>query len=58
MRAAVEALPGVRQIDYDPREDLFLLDYDAARLKIADVFAAVVLGGKRMGQEYRPRLVS
>lgn len=44
-------------MDYDPQRDVFTLEYEADRLKLADIFAAVVLGGKKAGQEYRPRLV-
>jgi hypothetical protein len=55
--AAVVALPGVGRVDYDAQLDRFSLEYDPERLKLADIFAAVVLAGKKMGQEYRPRLL-
>jgi copper chaperone CopZ len=57
VRAAVAALPGVGKVEYDPQLDLFSLEYDPGRLSLADVFAAVVHGGKKMGQEYRPRVI-
>jgi hypothetical protein len=51
------ALPGVGRVDYDAQQDRFVLEYDPERVKLADIFAAVVLGGKKMGREYRPRLL-
>lgn len=57
MCAAVVALPGVGRVDYDAQQDRFVLEYDPERVKLADIFAAVVLGGKKMGREYRPRLL-
>jgi hypothetical protein len=55
--AAVAALPGIGRVDYDSQRDRFSLEYDPERLNLADIFAAVVLAGKKMGQEYRPRLL-
>jgi hypothetical protein len=55
--AAAQALPGVGRVDYDAQRDQFSLEYDPERVRLADIFAAVVLGGKKMGQEYRPRLL-
>ena len=55
--AAVRSLPGVERIAYDLQQEFFTLEYDPDRLKTADIFAAVVQGGKKMGQEYRPRIV-
>ena len=57
MCAAAQALPGVSRVDYDAQLDRFSLEYDPERVSLADIFAAVVLGGKKMGQEYRPRLL-
>ena len=57
MCAAVVALPGVGKVDYDAQRDRFSLEYDPERLDLADIFAAVVLAGKKMGREYRPRLL-
>ena len=57
VRAAVQTLPGVGKIEYDLEQDVFSMEYDAARLEVADIFAAVVHGGKRLGQEYRPRII-
>jgi len=53
--AAVQILPGVGGVDYDPQQDLFSLEYDPERARVEDIFAAVVQGGKQMGREYRPR---
>ncbi len=56
MCAAVLALPGVEKAGYDLNQDFFSLEYDADRVKLADIFAAVVNGGRKMGQEYWPKL--
>jgi hypothetical protein len=58
VRAAVEELPGVARVEYDPGQDLFTLDYDPAWSEVAAIFAAVFKAGKKMGQEYLPRLVT
>ncbi len=57
MCAAVVTLPGVGKVDYDAQRDRFSLEYDPERLDLVDIFAAVVLAGKKMGREYRPRLL-
>jgi len=40
--AAVQILPGVGGINYDPQQDLFSLEYDPERARVEDIFAAVV----------------
>jgi hypothetical protein len=40
--AAVQILPGVGGINYDPQQDLFSLEYDSERARVEDIFAAVV----------------
>ena len=57
MRAGVEAMAGVGQVEYDPGRDVFRVHYDPDRTDLAAIFAAVFHAGKKMGQEYRPRLV-
>jgi len=57
VRAAAQALPGVGEVDYQVEADLFYLEYEADRIELADIFGAIVLAGKKMGQEYRPRVV-
>ena len=34
------------------------MDYDSDRVSLEAVFAAVFLAGKKMGQDYLPRLVT
>jgi hypothetical protein len=55
--AAVQALPEVGKVDYDANQNLFSLEYEQGRLRLEDIFAAVVLAGKKMGREYWPRLL-
>jgi hypothetical protein len=54
----VQELPGVSRVGYDSGEGLFTADYDPGRTDAAAIFAAVFVAGKKMGQEYLPRLVS
>jgi hypothetical protein len=54
--AAIQTLPGVGLVHYDPQQDRFSLEYDPQRARVEDIFAAVVQGGRRLGREYRPRL--
>jgi hypothetical protein len=54
----VQALPGVGRIEYDQEQDLFFLEYDAARIKAPDILAAVILEGRKIGRDYRPRIIS
>jgi copper chaperone CopZ len=56
--AAVQSVPGIQRLEYHPQREVFYLEYDPARLTTDEIFAAVVQGGKKMGQEYRPRILS
>jgi hypothetical protein len=58
VRVAVEELAGVGKVVYDPGEELFTADYDPGLTDPAAIFAAVFVAGKKMGQEYLPRLVA
>lgn len=57
VRAGLTELPGINRVEYDPQQDRFMADYDPARVEVADIFAAVFQAGKKMGQDYLPRLV-
>ena len=57
MRVAVAELAGVSRVVYDPDGDMFTVEYDPARRELTDIFAAVFQAGKKMGQDYLPRLV-
>ncbi len=57
MRDTVVALPGIGSVDYDAQSNQFFLEYDPERLSLSDIFASIVLGGKKIGQEYWPRLL-
>jgi hypothetical protein len=56
VRAALEGLPGMGKVEYDPGREVFTVDYDPARTEVTAIFAAIFLAGKQMGQEYLPRL--
>ena len=57
VRAALKEMAGVGKVGYDPGQDVFAVDYDPARIEVAAIFAAVFHAGKKMGQEYLPRLI-
>jgi copper chaperone CopZ len=57
VRVAVEELPGVSRVVYDPDADLFTVEYDPARRELTDIFAAVFQAGRKMGQDYLPQLI-
>jgi len=58
VRAAVIALPGVREVAYDDQKDLFTVRFDSQQTRVEDIFAAVYLAGRQSGQEYLPQLIS
>jgi hypothetical protein len=57
VRAGLMELPGMNRVEYDPQLDRFIADYDPAEVEVPAIFAAVFRAGKKMGQEYLPRLV-
>jgi len=58
VRAAVSALPGIAAVAYDAQQDRFTVRFDSQQTKLEDIFAAVHLAGRRLGQEYLPQEVS
>jgi hypothetical protein len=47
----------VSRVVYDSEAGLFAADYDPGLTGAAAIFAAVFVAGRKMGQEYLPRLV-
>ena len=58
MRAAVTALPGIVDLNYDAQEDLFTVRFDSQKTRLEDIFAAVFKAGRQSGQDYLPQAVS
>ena len=58
MCAAITALPGIMEVTYDAREDLFSARFDPEQVKVEDIFAAVYVAGRQTGQDYLPQMVS
>jgi copper chaperone CopZ len=56
--AAITALPGIMEVTYDAREDLFSARFDPEQVKVEDIFAAVYVAGRQTGQDYLPQMVS
>lgn len=53
----MQALPGIGKVEYEAQRDVFSLKYEPGRVRLEDIFAAVVQAGRRIGQEYWPRLL-
>ena len=58
MRAAIIALPGIMEVTYDIKKDLFTVRFDSQQAKVEDIFAAVYQAGRQTGQDYLPQMVS
>jgi copper chaperone CopZ len=58
VRAAITALPGIMEVTYDAREDLFSVRFDPQQVVVEDIFAAVYVAGRQTGQDYVPQMVS
>jgi copper chaperone CopZ len=58
VRAAITALPGIMEVTYDAREDLFSVRFDPQQVDVEDIFAAVYVAGRQTGQDYVPQMVS
>jgi hypothetical protein len=50
-------LPGLTSIRYLPDQDIFLVTYRQDKVKVADMFAAIWMAGKKQGQEFVPEIV-
>jgi len=55
--AAITALPGIATVVYYAPADLFTVSFDPQRINVENVFAAVSMAGRRLGQEYLPQFV-
>jgi hypothetical protein len=50
-------LPGLTSIRYQPDQDIFMITYRQSQVKVADMFAAIWMTGKKQGQEFVPEIV-
>lgn len=48
------ALPGIHDVAYDAGQDIFAVRYEAGRIDLSAIFAAVHNAGRKMGREYLP----
>jgi copper chaperone CopZ len=56
--AAITALPGLIEVNYDAQEDLFTVRFDSQETRLEDIFGAVYLTGRQSGRSYLPQVVS
>jgi hypothetical protein len=50
-------LKGMGKVEYLPEQEVFVITYDPSRVKIADMFSAIWMAGRKQGQEYMPEQV-
>jgi hypothetical protein len=58
VRDGIKALPGIQAVTYDPHQDIFEVRYEAGRLGLPAIWAAVHQAGRKMGREYTPEIIS
>jgi copper chaperone CopZ len=56
--AAITALPGIVEVNYDAQEDLFTVRFNPQKTQLEDIFGAVYVAGRQSGQSYLPQVVS
>jgi copper chaperone CopZ len=56
--AAITALPGILEVAYDAKKDLFTVRFDSQQAGVEDIFTAVYLAGRQTGQDYLPQMAS
>ena len=52
MRAELIALPGLMAIRYQEEQDIFVITYRQDKVKVADMFAAIWMAGRKQGREF------
>jgi hypothetical protein len=57
VRAELIALPGMRSIHYQAEQDIFVITYRQDKVKVADMFAAIWMAGRKQGREFMPEQV-
>jgi copper chaperone CopZ len=56
--AAITALPGIVEVNFDAQKDLFTVRFDSQETRLEDIFGAVYLAGRQSGRSYLPQVVS
>jgi hypothetical protein len=57
VRAELINLPGLTGVRYQADQDIFTITYRQDKVKVADMFAAIWMAGKKQGQEYVPEII-
>jgi hypothetical protein len=57
VRTELINLPGLTSIRYQPEQDIFVITYRQEKVKVADMFAAIWMAGRKQGQEFVPEIV-
>ena len=50
-------LKGIGTVEYLPEQEVFVIRYLSGQVKLADMFAAIWMAGRKQGQEFRPEKV-
>ncbi len=57
VRAELLRIEGILGVTYYPDQDLFTVRFESVLVNLETIFAAVIIAGKKMGQEYSPSVV-
>lgn len=49
-------LPGLTSVRYDTAADRFVITYRQDKVKVADMFAAIWMAGRKQGREFQPEM--
>jgi hypothetical protein len=55
--AELMLLKGIGTVEYLPEQEVFVISYLAGQAKLADMFAAIWMAGRKQGREFMPEKV-
>ncbi len=51
------AIKGIKAVEYLAEQEIFVISYESGSAKVADMFAAIWMAGRKQGQEFMPEKV-
>ncbi len=57
VRAELLSLKGMLEVNYQADQGIFLVRFESVLLPLETIVAAVVVAGKKMGQDYLPEVI-
>jgi hypothetical protein len=55
--AELMAIKGIKAVEYLAEQEIFVISYESGSAKVADMFAAIWMAGRKQGQEFMPEKV-